>query len=74
MKRKKIVVKGSGANLYRITYNETSSGRKTVTVEKVSPGFISSSYKHIGTASSLEDALSIVRSYSGREIDKIADW
>lgn len=67
--QKKVVVKGGGENLYRVTV----SGR-THSVDKVSVGLISNSYKNIGKADSLEDALSIIRSHSGREIDKIKTW
>jgi len=66
-KRKKVVTKGG--SLYRVTV----SGR-THSVAKVKVGFLGDSYKEIGKADSLEDALSIIKSHSGREIDRISNW
>lgn len=64
---KKVVVRGGGSNLYRITV----SGRKH-SVEKVMVHIFSNSYKNIGRTDSLEDALSLIRSNSGREIESIS--
>ena len=66
---KKVVVNGGGDNLYRVSI----SGR-THSIDKVSVGLISNSYVNIGKTESLEDALSIIRSHSGCEIDTIKSW
>ena len=68
MAAKKVVTKGGGDNLFKINI----SGNKHY-VKLVKVGFINS-YIDIGETRSLEDALSLIRSYSGNEIDKITDW
>lgn len=62
MSKKRVVVKGGGANLY---YVSESSG--TVYVYK--GGVWSDS--QIGKTKSMSDALSLIRSHSGREIESI---
>jgi hypothetical protein len=67
MKDRKVVVQGGGRNLYKISeYN----GKYTA--YKVDGGFFGNSTNKIGTASSLEDALSLIRAHSGKEIDEIS--
>jgi len=62
-----VIVEGGGANLYEI--NE-SGGRFTaykVTVHILVPN----SKSNIGSARSLEDALSVIKSHSGKSIKSI---
>lgn len=61
--QRKVVVKGGGANLYRV-----SESNGTFHVYKVS---VWGSDSAIGTARRLEDALALIRSHSGREIERI---
>ena len=63
MAKKKVVVRGGGENLY---YVSDSSG-----VFYVTKGSVWGGGTDIGKANSLEDALAIIRSYSGRDIEKI---
>lgn len=65
---RKVVVQGGGKNLYEIG---ESGG--TFHVRKVTPGPLRDNRTSLGSTSSLEDALSIIRSHSGREIEKIRD-
>lgn len=67
--KKKVVVRGGGSNLYRITV----SG-KSHSVEKVTVKPLSNAYKNIGRTDSLEDALSLIRSHSGQDIESISGW
>lgn len=67
--KKKVVVRGGGSNLYRITV----SG-KAHSVEKVTVNPLSTSYKNIGRTDSLDDALSLIRSHSGQDIESISGW
>lgn len=64
---KRVVVRGGGSNLYQITV----SGR-THSVQKVTVNLLSNSYKNIGRTDSLDDALSLIRSHSGRDIESIS--
>lgn len=68
MEAKKVVVQGGGKNLFKVSY---SSGY--FYVYKVDVGLLDHLHD-IGKTRSLEDALTLIRSYSGREIDKIAPW
>lgn len=68
MPKKRVVVKGGGANLYRISI----SGNKHF-VQHASVGLLMNSYKDIGKTSSLDDSLSLIRSHSGNEIKEISD-
>lgn len=62
MSKKRVIVKGGGKNLY---YVSESSG--TIYVYK--GGVWSSS--QIGKTKSMDDALSLIRSHSGRAIESI---
>ncbi len=66
---KKVVVKGGGKNLFKV-----SSYEGTYYVYQVDAGLISNDNNLIGTTKSLEDALSLIRSYAGRAIERISDW
>jgi hypothetical protein len=59
---RKVIVKGGGQNLYSIS---ESSGK----FRAYKNGFPSRS--QIGTASSLEDALALIKGHSGRDIQEI---
>jgi hypothetical protein len=69
MATKKIVVKGSGQNLFKV-----SDYKGTFHIYKVSTGFLSDSKKEIGKTKNLVDAITLIRAYSGKEIDKIEDY
>ena len=62
MAKRKVVVKGGGNNLY---YVSDSSG--TIYVYK--GGFMGDT--QIGKARTMEDALAIIKSYSGKDIESI---
>jgi hypothetical protein len=64
---RRVVVQGGGKNLYKIS---ESSGWHHV--YKVDVGFLTDSSKSIGKTHSLEDALAIIRSHSGRDIQEIS--
>ncbi len=66
MARRSVVVQGGGEDLYEI---DDSGG--TYYTYKVKVGFISNSRQDIGKARSLEDALALIKSHSGREIKEI---
>ena len=68
MAAKKVVTKGGGQNLFKIGI---SGSKHYVMLVKV--GLINS-YIDIGETRSLEDAISLIRSYSGKEIEIITDW
>lgn len=62
-----VVVEGGGSNLYQIS---DSGGRYTV--YKISVNlFLPNTSTSIGSARSFDQALSIIRSHSGKEIKKI---
>ncbi|MEM9755770.1 MAG: hypothetical protein AAF914_07250 [Pseudomonadota bacterium] len=63
---KRVVVKGGGKNLYRI-----SEGSSTFYVQHAQGGLLSSNYRDIGKTRSLEDAITLIRSHSGQEIESI---
>ena len=65
-KKRRVVVEGGGADLYEI---EESSGRYLATHVRV--GILANRRESVGSASSLEDALSLIRSFSGRAIKRI---
>ncbi|HOC85201.1 MAG: hypothetical protein WBK43_09730 [Prolixibacteraceae bacterium] len=69
MEAKKVVVKGGGSNLFKVSYYDG-----TYYVYKVKVGFISDDKYDIGKTKNFEDALSIIRSYSGKDIDHISSW
>ncbi|MDP2433145.1 MAG: hypothetical protein Q8O33_14120 [Pseudomonadota bacterium] len=64
---RRVVVQGGGKNLYKIS---ESGGWHYV--YKVDVGFLADSAKNIGKTRSLEDALAIIRSHSGRDIQEIS--
>lgn len=69
MEAKKVVVRGGGSNLFKVScYDGTYS------VYKVKVGILTDDKYEIGKSKSFDDALSIIRSYSGREIDHISSW
>lgn len=70
MKVRQVVTSGGGENLYKI--NEYSSTSFTVYKAKVK--LIGYDYTEIGSTRNLEDALTLIRSYSGNNIDRIGDW
>lgn len=63
---KKVVVKGGGKNLYKIT---ESGG--WYCVYKVDVGLMSNSSNNIGKTKSLPDALDLIKSHSGKDIQEI---
>jgi hypothetical protein len=67
---KRVSTQNKGNNLFKI------SGTKTLYVYQILvspiPGF--DKKIQIGSAKSLEDALSIIKSYSGSQIKKISEW
>ena len=67
MAKRRVVVKGGGANLY---YISEYAGRFYVTQRKV--GLITDTNIDIGKTRTLDDALSLIRSHSGRGIDSIS--
>lgn len=67
MADKRVVVQGGGQNLYKI-----SEYKGKYTAYKVAVGLISDSATNIGQASSLEDALSLIKVHSGKEIKEIS--
>jgi hypothetical protein len=69
METKKVVVKGGGANLFKISI---SGGEYRV--YQVRMNLFTEKLSNIGTTRSLEDALSLIRLYSGNQIDKISSW
>ena len=64
---KRVVTQGGGSNLFKIT------GTNKLEIFIVSGDFFSSK-KKIGGARNLEDALSIIKSYSGKQIKDISEW
>lgn len=69
MMKRKVIVQGGGENLYRVN---DSNG--TFYVQKVSIGLISNNYRDIGRTNNLDDALSIIKSHSGKQIKEILAW
>lgn len=69
MQTKQVVVTGGGKNLFKVSEN---SG--TYYVYQVSAGWITNSTKSIGSTRSFEDAITLIRSYTGRGIEKISNW
>lgn len=64
---KRVVTQGGGDNLFKIT------GTNKLEVFIVSGDFFGRT-KKIGGARNLEDALSIIKSYSGKQIKDISEW
>ena len=69
MADKKVVTKGGGKNLYKVG---ESGG--TYYVSQVDAGFLSNSFTSLGKTRSMKDALDIIRSVSGKEIESMSDW
>jgi hypothetical protein len=65
MSERQVVVKGGGENLYKV-----SESGGWFYAYKVSVGLLNSN-KSIGKAKSLGDALELIKSHSGRAIEKI---
>ena len=68
---KKVVTQNSGNNLFRV------SGTKTLyiyCIEVDNPLPFFDKKIQIGSARKFEDALSIIKSYSGSQIKKITEW
>ena len=71
MADKKVKISGGGKNLFKVSsYN----GRYTVYEVSVSMLPVFDNYKKIGKASSLDDALSLIKAHSGKSIVSISDW
>ena len=66
MSKRDVVVEGGGSNLY-----EVSEYAGEFYVYKVSVGLFSDDRTSIGTCNKLEDALTLVRMHSGRNIKSI---
>jgi hypothetical protein len=69
MKTKKIVVRGGGENLYKV--NETNGTFYAYKI-KVSLIPFCDSDKLLGKTKKFEDALALIKSHSGRDIDTIS--
>lgn len=69
MPSKKVVVKGGGKNLFKINIYDGQ-----YSVYQIDATFLSNQTNFIGETRSLDDALSLIRSYSGQEIERITDW
>lgn len=67
MSERRVVVQGGGKNLYKI---HECSGRYTAYYVDVR--FLSNTNKNIGKARNLEDALTLIKVYSGKEIKEIS--
>ena len=67
--KKRVVVSGGGQNLYQVS----KSGSKYY-IYKIKAGTFFDDKISIGYGGSLDDALSLIKSYSGRNIQKITDW
>lgn len=65
---RQVVVKGGGSNLYKISESDGSFHAYKVDVH-----LLSNSTKSIGKARSLADALALIRSHSGKEIEKLVE-
>ena len=69
MSDKKIVVQGGGKNLFRIS---ESSG--WFHASECDPGFLSNSFTSIGKARTLAEALTLIKSYTGKNVQSMSDW
>jgi hypothetical protein len=67
MSDRRVVVQGGGKNLYKI---HEYSGKYTAYCVDV--GFLSNTNKNIGEARNLEDALTLIKVHSGKEIKEIS--
>lgn len=69
MSEKKVVTQGGGENLFKVSEYDG-----WFYVYKAGLGFFSTGTQSIGKTRNMKDALDIVRSYSGHDIEKIEDW
>ncbi len=69
MSKKRITVSGSGHNLYKVS---NSSGWHYVYKVEVKLPF--NNEISVGKSRTFDDALSLIKSYSGRSIVKIENW
>jgi hypothetical protein len=69
MSTKKIVVEGKGMNLFKVV-----ESYDWFYAYEVDPGFFSDTNKSIGKSRSLADALTLIRSYTGKNISSMSDW
>lgn len=65
-KDRQVVVKGGGRNLYRVTEYDGTYHAYHVRV-----GFLGNNDHSIGKTHSFTDALDLIRSHSGKEIEEI---
>jgi len=65
---KRIVTENKGNNLFKI------SGTTKLYIYKIEVEFLRNKKIKIGSARNLEDALSIIKSYSGSQIKDISEW
>lgn len=64
---KRVVTQGKGNNLFKV------SGLNELIIYQVYGDFITKKTK-IGSARSLDDALSLIKAYSGKQIKEIREW
>lgn len=69
MTTKRIVVSGGGQNLYKV-----SGSGSTYTVYKIIANFFFDDIIEVGSAGSFDDALTLIKSHSGKRIEKISNW
>jgi hypothetical protein len=69
MSTKKVVVEGKGMNLFKVS---ESSG--WFYAYQVDPGFISDTLVSVGKSRSLSDALTLIKSFTGKNIKSMSDW
>lgn len=65
--KKRVVTQGKGNNLFKI------SGLNKLIIYQVYGDFTTEN-KKIGSARSLDDALSLIKAYSGKQIKEIREW
>jgi hypothetical protein len=66
----KVVVTGSGSNLYRVWKDGGRFVAELVEINILPPD----SYTRVGIANSFDDALDIIRRHSGRQIKSVGPW
>lgn len=69
MGAKQVVVQGGGDNLYKV-----SESSRTFYVYRIDVGIFSNTHYEIGQTRNFEDALSLIKSHSGKGIKKISPW
>ena len=65
--KKRVVIHDGGNNLFKVL------GLDKLYVYQVSGDFITKNIK-IGSTRSLDDALSLIKAYSGKQIKEIREW